>query len=167
MTARGRLRALAGSVDADGGTGVTAVELELPVLLDLLDAACAAGASVPGALAAVGAAAGGVRGAALERAAGVLALGASWTEAWSGAPPAVVRVLAALRPSWEDGTPPSDALRGAAQSARRERHARALEAAARLGVRLVLPLGLCYLPAFVLVGLVPVLLSLAGRALGG
>jgi pilus assembly protein TadC len=33
-----------------------------------------------------------------------------------------------------------------------------------LGVRLVLPLGLCFLPAFVLVGLVPVLASL-GRGL--
>jgi len=35
------------------------------------------------------------------------------------------------------------------------------QAAGRLGVRLVLPLGLCHLPAFVLVGLVPVLVSMA------
>ena len=72
----------------------------------------------------------------------------------------------ALRRSWEDGVAPGGALRAAADAARRERHARAIEAANRLGVRLVLPLGLCYLPAFVLVGLVPVLLSM-GRGLLG
>lgn len=37
---------------------------------------------------------------------------------------------------------------------------------ARLGVRLVLPLGLCLLPAFVLLGIVPFVLSLGGRLLG-
>jgi tight adherence protein B len=50
------------------------------------------------------------------------------------------------------------------------RHARrssARTAAARLGVRLVLPLGVCYLPAFVLVGLVPVLLALGIGLLTG
>lgn len=35
-------------------------------------------------------------------------------------------------------------------------------AASRLGVRLVLPLGLCYLPAFVLLGVMPVVAQLAG-----
>ena len=62
--------------------------------------------------------------------------------------------------------PPGAALRAAAGTLRRERHVRALEAAARLGVRLVLPLGLCYLPAFVLVGLVPVIVSMAAGVLG-
>jgi pilus assembly protein TadC len=33
-------------------------------------------------------------------------------------------------------------------------------------VQLVLPLGLCFLPAFVLLGLVPMLLSLAGDLFG-
>jgi len=33
-------------------------------------------------------------------------------------------------------------------------------------VRLVLPLGLCLLPAFVLLGIVPFVLSLGGRLLG-
>ncbi|WP_253181950.1 hypothetical protein [Cellulosimicrobium cellulans] len=34
------------------------------------------------------------------------------------------------------------------------------------GVQLVLPLGACFLPAFVLVGLLPVLLSLGSGLLG-
>ena len=34
-------------------------------------------------------------------------------------------------------------------------------------MRLVLPLGLCFLPAFVLLGLVPMILSLAAGLFGG
>lgn len=137
---------------------------DVAVVLDLLDAACAAGASVPGALDAVGRAVGGERGADLVRAAGRLPGGSSWTRAWAGCDPVLAPVAGALRPSWEDGVAPAGALRATAAHLRRERHAVALAAANRLGVRLVLPLAVCHLPAFVLVGLVPVLVSVAGSA---
>ena len=136
------------------------------MVLELLAAACDAGGSLPRALAAVGEAIGGLRGDALGQAAAGISLGASWEEAWAGSPDALAPAAEALRRSWEDGAPPGGALRTAAESVRRERHARAVEAANRLGVRLVLPLGLCYLPAFVLVGLVPVLLSMTRSLLG-
>lgn len=142
-------------------------EVGVAVVLDLLAGACGAGVSVPRALSATGAAVGGASGAALQRAGRALVLGSGWDEAWDAAPVRLDPVARALRPAWEDGVRPGEALRVAAESVRREQHARALEAAARLGARLVLPLGLCYLPAFVLVGLVPVLLSMAGRALAG
>lgn len=93
-------------------------------------------------------------------------LGAPWDQAWSGAPDWCLPVAEALRSSWEDGVAPAGALRTAAEVLRRDQQSQATEAAARLGVRLVLPLGLCYLPAFVLVGLVPVLLSMARATLG-
>lgn len=140
-------------------------ELDVAVLLDLLEAACAAGSSVPGALDAVGAAAGGLRGAALVGAARCLSAGAPWREAWAVADPALAPVSVALRPSWEDGVAPTGALRATAAHLRRERQAAALEAAGRLGVRLVLPLAACHLPAFVLVGLLPVLISVGGATL--
>ena len=146
-----------------------APEVAVPVILDLLDAACAAGSSVPGALEAVAFAVGGARGRVLADAAASLTLGARWAEAWTrpvAAPAAGLGPVAdALRAAWEDGVPPGAALRTAAGTLRRERHARSLEAAARLGVRLVLPLGLCYLPSFVLVGLVPVIVSMAAGVL--
>lgn len=160
-------------------------EVAVAVVLDLLHAAFAAGIGVPAALAAVGSAVGGSRGRVMTDAAAALTLGARWAEAWiCAAPPPARRrpeptgslpsvpaglgpVADALRASWEDGAPPGGAVRAAAAVLRREHHARALEAAARLGVRLVLPLGLCYLPAFVLVGLVPVLVSMASGVLGG
>ncbi|MCL3861371.1 type II secretion system F family protein [Actinotalea sp. K2] len=158
-------------------------EVDVAVVLDLLDAACSSGVSVPRALGAVGAAVGGARGRRLEQAGTGLLLGSSWVAAWGGGPGTgggsgdgagggsgaghgLGPVVEALRASWEDGAPPSAGLRAAADRVRRERQARSLEAAGRLGVRLVLPLGLCYLPAFVLVGLMPVLMSLATSALG-
>jgi Flp pilus assembly protein TadB len=148
-----------------------ATEVSTAVVLDLLDAACTAGASVPAALAAVGAAVKGRQGRALRRVAGALGLGARWSEAWSeGGEPELAGhlepVAAALRPTWEDGVAPGGMLRCTSGLLRRERHARALVAAGRLGVQLVLPLGLCHLPAFVLVGLVPVLVSMAGQTFG-
>lgn len=137
------------------------------VLLDLVDGACQAGVGVPQALDAVGAAVGGGSGEDLRRAARRLTLGAPWPAAWHGCGPEVRPVARALRPAWEDGVPPGSLLRSAAESVRRARDAGAAEAAARLGVRLVVPLGLCHLPAFVLIGLVPVLGSMATTTLGG
>lgn len=166
------------------------------VVLDLLRAALAAGADVAGALDAVGASLPPVQGGRYRRAARALRLGASWTAAWAverpggvdgvdrvdaapgadrpgsrsrartGRAPDLVAAAEVLAPSWSDGVDPEPLLAHAASSLRRTRSARAREAAARLGVRLVLPLGLCLLPAFVLLGLVPVLLA-AGFELWG
>ena len=141
-------------------------EAEPALLLDLVAVALAAGAPVPTALAAVGAAWPGATGEALARAARALTLGAPWDVAWTGAGGGA-RVLAeALGPSWLTGASPVPLLRSAADRVRSRRRAEARAAAGRLGVQLVVPLALCYLPAFVLVGLVPVVVSLAGGLLG-
>lgn len=125
------------------------------VVLDLVRATLAAGHGVVAAVEAVGSALPATQGARHLRAARALRLGAPWEEAW----PQPCAVSSALAPAWRDGVDPEPLLRHAAESIRRSRQARAREAAARLGVRLVLPLGLCLLPAFVLLGLVPLLLS--------
>ncbi|WP_426563884.1 type II secretion system F family protein [Angustibacter sp. McL0619] len=57
-------------------------------------------------------------------------------------------------------------LRGAARDERARRRRQAQVDAGRLGVRLVVPLGLTVLPAFVLLGVAPVVLGLAAAALG-
>lgn len=134
-------------------------------VVDLLAVAVEAGASVPRALEAVGVALGGRTGADLGRAGAALLLGASWPAAWVHAP-SLGRALAGMASAWDSGTAAGPALRTAAAELRRHRDRAAREAAGRLGVRLVLPLGLCFLPAFVLVGLVPVLVSLARSLLG-
>lgn len=58
------------------------------------------------------------------------------------------------------GVPPGVALRQVAQDIRRDAVSGVEVAAARLGVRLVIPLGLAFLPAFVLTTIVPVVLAL-------
>ncbi|EGF54590.1 conserved domain protein [Actinomyces sp. oral taxon 170 str. F0386] len=54
-----------------------------------------------------------------------------------------------------------------AASLRAGRHARDEEAAERLAVRLVLPLGACHLPAFVILGIAPVVASVGMSMLTG
>jgi tight adherence protein B len=64
----------------------------------------------------------------------------------------------------EAGVAVAPLLRVAAEEERRERSAAARVAAARLGVQVVLPTGLCLLPAFVLLAVVPLVLALLGAA---
>ncbi|MFL6240602.1 MAG: type II secretion system F family protein, partial [Actinomycetes bacterium] len=80
--------------------------------------------------------------------------------------PRLAAVADCLGPTWASGAAPGPALREAADHLRRARRRAAREAAGRLGVRLVLPLGLCFLPAFVLVGVLPLVLAMAGGVLG-
>lgn len=135
--------------------------------LDILAAAIAAGASVPSALAALGVAMPGEHGEELRRAGAVLELGGDWEAAWAEAGAELTPVARALRPAWLDGVAPEDLLAQAAASIRARRLDAAKDAAARLGVRLVLPMGACLLPAFVFLGIVPVLLSAGGAFLSG
>lgn len=142
-------------------------EVGVPEVLDLLAAAARSGAPVQRAVDAVGLACGGRRGTALRAVAAALGWGAGWAEAWAAAPDELRPVAHALHPAWQDGSPPAGPLLAAAAVLRRERQAEALEAAERLAVRLVVPLGLCHLPSFVLFGVVPVVLALVGAQLGG
>ena len=139
---------------------------DVAVVLDLLDVALASGASLPGALQAVGCALGGADGSALAHAASALVLGAPWREAWGSGPERLRAVADCLELAWSRGSAPGAELRARAAGVRRERRREAREAAGRLGVHLVLPLGLCFLPAFVLIGLVPVLVSLGAGLMG-
>lgn len=129
------------------------------LVLDLAGAALGAGASLPGALQALGAALDEEPLAVVGRA---LLLGASWGAAWRAPEDAGWRARRArleqsLRPGWEDGASPGPLLAGTARALRAGRASRDEEAAERLAVRLVVPLGLCFLPAFVVLGIVPVI----------
>ncbi|WP_369370693.1 type II secretion system F family protein [Promicromonospora sp. Populi] len=147
--------------------GVDQPGVGVPVVLELVGAALRSGAGLPRALEATGAAVGEPDGEALARAAHALVLGATWERAWTHAPVTLDPMVRALRGAWVDGAAPGEALRAAGEEVRHERRSAARTAAARLGVQLVLPLGACYLPAFVLVGLVPVLLALGIDLLAG
>ncbi|MGV1010472.1 MAG: type II secretion system F family protein [Dermatophilaceae bacterium] len=87
-------------------------------------------------------------------------------DAWLLVGPAWDPVASALTLASTAGLAPSGILVRAASDIR-SAHAEALElSAARLGVRLVLPLGLAFLPAFVLLTVVPLVVALATQLLG-
>lgn len=95
-------------------------------------------------------------GVSIERALAVVA------EAGGGDPaPETERVLALSRRA---GAPAVDLLRSAAAEARRQVRTDGRLRAARLSARLLLPLGVCTLPAFLLLGVGPMLLSVLSGA---
>lgn len=103
------------------------------------------------------------RGRTLREVANLLLLGATWEEAWEHVLPPYQRLAEVLAPAWNDGVAPVALLERAAQELRFSRVRKAKEAAARLGSMLVIPLAACYLPAFMLIGVLPVVVAAAQR----
>ncbi|MYV62254.1 type II secretion protein F, partial [Streptomyces sp. SID4931] len=64
-----------------------------------------------------------------------------------------------------DGPPAADPIARLAASIRAERAAAAVARAQRAGVLITAPVGLCFLPAFLAVGVAPVIIGLAGDLL--
>jgi len=140
--------------------------------LDLLAACLRAGLPVAAAARAVAPAAPVALGAALYRAADLLALGADPPVAWRRAARAAgssdVEALARL--AGRSARSGAALAGGVAELAGQCRDGAADAAAARAERAAVLiggPLGLCFLPAFVCLGIVPVVIGLATRVLGG
>ncbi|MCT2280696.1 type II secretion system F family protein [Micromonospora chalcea] len=140
---------------------------DLPLAADLLAAALRAGAPVDRSALAVAEALGGPLADRLGRVGRTLGLGGTASEAWAhlscvaGAEPVVA---AAVRSS-NSGAALARALTRLADDLRAERSTAAEAAARRAGVLIVLPLGLCFLPAFILAGLVPVIVAVLGDVL--
>uniref|UniRef100_UPI000DF82C17 type II secretion system F family protein n=1 Tax=Desertihabitans aurantiacus TaxID=2282477 RepID=UPI000DF82C17 len=80
--------------------------------------------------------------------------------------PLVGRVVRDLARGLHSGTQQARTVAEHAAEARAAHHATLQERARSVGVRSVLPLMVCYLPAFVLVGVVPVVGGMVGTLLG-
>lgn len=148
------------------GRGAVSEGTSLVALCALTGAAVRSGLDVRSALDHVGRVAGG-DGDALCGVAAALSLGVPWDHAWAGAPVRLAPLGRALAPAWERGSSPVDALEALADTTLARARAAGDKAAAELGVRLALPLALCLMPAFVLVGIVPLVIAVGGAALGG
>lgn len=129
----------------------------LPLAVDLLAVAMAAGAAPSSALRAVAAAVDGPVAEELELVARGLALGRDPVQVWRDAArrPGLGGLGRALLRAVESGSSVSDALMRLSEDLRGAARAEAESRARTVGVRAALPLGLCLLPAFVLVGVVP------------
>ncbi|MGZ4670509.1 MAG: type II secretion system F family protein, partial [Blastococcus sp.] len=110
----------------------------------------------------VGAAVGGPVGAQLRSVADLLRLGAEPRQAWAATPPELAPLGRVLVRAGESGATVTAALRAQAAEFRAGSRARTEVAVRRAGVWVLAPLGLCFLPAFVCLGVVPLVLGLAG-----
>ena len=102
--------------------------------------------------------------------------GGSIGQARSALDKAVVRFGLSARPERVDpvldlsrraGVPAAELLRSEAHEARRLARAGAQQKAATLAVRLMLPLGLCVLPAFMVLGVLPLMISVIMTTVSG
>ncbi|MFJ5827782.1 type II secretion system F family protein [Streptomyces sp. NPDC093089] len=141
----------------------------LPLAADLL-AACAASGAGPGEAAeAVGRSLGGPLGERLTRTAAELRLGGEPAEVWRrfGAIPGASGLARCMERAGSSGAPAAEAVARHATALRAARARTAATRARRAQVLISAPVGLCFLPAFLAVGVAPVVIGLATGLLDG
>jgi len=157
------------TIDADAGAGAGFVRCvpvaEVAGVMDLLALTLRSGAGLVESMEAVAIRVGGPLGLHLRTVAAASRWGVDDAEAWASVPSAWQPAARALRMAASAGVPPADALVRAADEVRRTEQQRVEVATATLGVRIVLPLGLVFLPAFILTTVVPIVLALAQQVL--
>ncbi|MEV0121261.1 type II secretion system F family protein [Streptomyces sp. NPDC050703] len=145
-----------------------AAAAQLPLAADLLAACVAAGASPVVAARAVGESLRGPVGERLARGAAEVRLGGEPGEAWRHVReiPGAAPLARLLERADESGAPAAEPVARLAADARAERGRAATAKARRAAVLMTAPVGLCFLPAFVAVGVLPVVIGLAEGLLG-
>ncbi|WP_432135180.1 type II secretion system F family protein [Streptomyces sp. bgisy154] len=164
-----RRREASDAVQTAAAEDRTAAARQLPLAADLLAACVAAGAAPVAAARAVGEALGGPVGELLARGATEVRLGGEPDDAWRGlasvpGAEALARLLARADVS---GLPAAGPAARLAADVRASRVRTATARARRAAALVTAPVGLCFLPAFIAVGVAPVVIGLAGGALGG
>lgn len=140
---------------------------QLPLAADLLAACIAVGAGPQEAAEEVGESIGGPVGDRLARTAAEIRLGGEPAEAWGrfAEIPGAGPLARCLHRAGSTGAPAAEPVARLAESMRAERAAAAVARAHRAGVLITAPVGLCFLPAFLAVGVAPVVIGLAGDLL--
>ena len=142
--------------------GATALVRDLPAACDLIGVCLAAGVPVAAALAAVGETVPGPVGAHLRTVAALSRLGADPRRAWADVPAELAALGRVLVRAGESGAAVVPALRSLAADGRAAQRVETEAAVRRAGVWVLAPLGACFLPAFVCLGVVPLVLGIAG-----
>ncbi|MFD6818838.1 type II secretion system F family protein [Streptomyces sp. NPDC060085] len=142
---------------------------QLPLAADLVAACIAAGASPVTAAQAVGEALGGPVGERLARGAAEVRLGGEPAEAWRrlASIPGAQGLARLLERAGDSGVPAAVPVGRLAAEARAEWGRTATARARRAAVMVTAPVGLCFLPAFLAIGVLPVVIGLAGGLLKG
>ena len=160
-----------GGTSNGGAKGVS----DPALLLDLAAAMLESGRPLPTGLRILSESAEPVLGRIIARVVTALELGSDWKAAWElaldvrdsnsrGVPTEVRGTAGVLRDALafaaSSGAPSAAVLHAQAEQIRRRRARESERRAAALGIQLVLPLGLCALPAFICLTVVPLLLAL-------
>jgi pilus assembly protein TadC len=143
-----------------------AVQRDLPVVCDLLAVCLAAGTPTGAAVAAVAGAVPGPLGEGLTEVGALYRLGAAPRQAWAGAPRGTEALARVLVRAGESGSTVVPALHRLAADLRSTQRGDVEAAVRRAGVWVLAPLGLCFLPAFLCLGVVPLVLGIAADVFG-
>ncbi|WP_405807042.1 type II secretion system F family protein [Streptomyces sp. NBC_00210] len=155
-------RPAAEAVDRDAGR-------QLPLAADLLAACISAGAGPREAAEAVGESLGGPVGERLARVAAELRLGGEPARAWGwfGRIPGAAALARCLERADSTGAPAAEPVSRLAERFRADRARMADARGRKAQVLITAPVGLCFLPAFLAVGVAPVVIGLADGLLNG
>ncbi|WP_392671460.1 type II secretion system F family protein [Streptomyces sp. LN785] len=139
----------------------------LPLAADLLAACISAGCRPGEAAEAVGESLGGPIGERLARTAAEIRLGGEPAVSWGrfGELPGAGALARCLDRAGSTGAPAAEPVARLAEAMRAERSSAAVARAQRAGVLITAPVGLCFLPAFLAVGVAPVVIGLAAGLL--
>ncbi|MFW7407444.1 type II secretion system F family protein [Rothia sp. HMSC066G02] len=157
------VRPSTGAVNAESETEKSAspagsAPVDTALVLELLAAQLRVGLAP---LAALGTLAEALNSRALHTVCQRLQMGSNWGSAWSGSAAGTFGELRdALAPAYTGGAPSTALLLSLADAHRLSERRAAERAAGKLSVALVVPLGLCSLPAFICLGIVPIIISL-------
>ncbi|MGV9659043.1 type II secretion system F family protein [Streptomyces koyangensis] len=145
------------------------MDARLPLAADLVAACVAAGAGPVEAARAVGASVGGAVGQGLAWAAADVRLGGDPEAAWRHVAevPGASALARCLQRAAASGAPAAEPLARIAAEARADWNRTATERARRAAVAVTAPVGLCFLPAFLALGVAPVVIGLASGLLRG
>lgn len=140
---------------------------DLPIAIDLLAACLRGGGAWHESVEAVADAVGGPLGAELAHAAARIRLGADPAAEWLALArdPVLAPLGRAAARAASGGAPLAATLTRLAKDQRRVARGAAATRARSAGVRAVAPLGLCFLPAFILLGIVPAVAGIAATVL--
>ncbi|QNE79318.1 hypothetical protein F0344_19510 [Streptomyces finlayi] len=136
---------------------------QLPLAADLLAACLSAGAGPREAAEAVGESMGGPVGDRLAGVAAEIRLGGEPAGAWGRLAeiPGAGQLARCLDRAGTTGAPAAEPVGRLAETMRAERSSAAVARAQRAGVLITAPVGLCFLPAFLAIGVAPVVIGLA------
>ncbi|MEV6652717.1 type II secretion system F family protein [Streptomyces sp. NPDC051219] len=162
-------RWLRGRKPSTGAVDQVEAARQLPLAADLLAACLAAGAGPREAAEVVGESLGGPVGERLARAGAELRLGGEPSAAWGRLAeiPGARALAGCLERAACTGAPAAEPVARLAAGLREDRSRAATARAQRAAVLITAPVGLCFLPAFLVVGVAPVVIGLASGLLNG